>query len=299
MKKLLLTFLLAVFTVSLQADSWTNQYAQYGNLIVVKLDSAPFPHPDRANGHKQSTNVYTAEKNYSDNTVAILVPNGFRKSDKVDFVVHFHGWGNHVENVLKHYQLVQQFVDAGRNAVLVVPQGPYDARDSFDGKLEDKDGFKRFMGDVMATLRDRGVIGSEPIGDIILSGHSGGYQVISSIVAQGGMSEKVKEVWLFDALYARTDQFMNWFYRYPNRRLIDLYTEHGGTKGETEKLIAAVKVHQPPVSFVSKNESETTAADLKKYSLVFTFTPMEHDHTPYEHQTFAQYLKTSCLPPVK
>lgn len=297
MKKILLSLLLAAFAISLRAD-WAQQYDQYGNLIVVKLDSAPFPHPARASGHKQSTNVYTAEKNYSDNTVAIFVPKGFHRSDKVDFVVHFHGWGNHVERVLSQYHLVSQFVDSGRNAILVVPQGPYDARDSFDGKLEDAGGFKRFMGDVMATLRDKGVIHDEPVGSIVLSGHSGGYEAMSSIVARGGMSENIKEVILFDALYAGTENFMAWFDKYPDRKIINIYTEHGGTKKETEKLIAELKQRNPPVSLIAKNEAEISADDLKKYQLVFLFTPMEHDHTPYEHNSFCEFLKASPLPPI-
>jgi hypothetical protein len=154
------------------------------------------------------------------------------------------------------------------------------------------------MTDVMATLKQRGVIGNEPVGDIILSGHSGGYEVISSILARGGMDENIKEVFLFDALYGRTGKFMNWFDHYPNRRMINIYTEHGGTKQETEKLIADVKARKPPVSFVSKNEADITADDLKKYQLIFMFTPMEHDKTPYEHQSFCQYLKTSRLPAI-
>jgi len=68
------------------------------------------------------------------------------------------------------------------------------------------------------------------VGRIILSGHSGGYQVnFSAIVDHGGMSDKVSEVWLFDALYAQTDRFLKWMDT-RNGRLIDIYTEHGGTK---------------------------------------------------------------------
>lgn len=298
MKKLLLSLLLTGFAISLHADSWADQYAQYGNLIVVKLDSAPFPHPDRAQGHTYDKQFYPADKHYSDNTVGIFVPKGFRRLDKIDFVVHFHGWRHHVENTLSIYHLIPQFMDAGRNAILVVPQGPYDAPDSFDGKLEDENGFKRFMGEIMATLQQRGVIGAEPVGDIILSGHSGGYEVISSILAHGGMNDNIKEVFLFDALYGRTEKFMNWFDHYPNRRMINLYTEHGGTKQETEKLIADVKARKSSVSFVSKNEADLTPRDLKKFQLVFIFTPMEHDKTPYEHQSFRDFLKTSRLPPL-
>ncbi|HZQ46109.1 MAG TPA: hypothetical protein VFC07_03790 [Verrucomicrobiae bacterium] len=299
MNKLLLSLLPGCLTLSLYAETWPKNYADYGELIVVKLDSAPFPHPDRAKGHQYHEKLFTAEKNYSDNSVAIFVPKGFHPADKVDFVVHFHGWNNHVEKVLSHYQLIQQFAESGRNAVLVVPQGPYDASDSFDGKLEDENGFKKFMSEVMQTLRQREVIKSEPIGTIILSGHSGGYQVMSSIVAKGGLSDEVKEVWLFDALYARTDKFMDWYKDHPGRRMIDIYTEHGGTKGETEKLMASLKVPTQEIPFLFKKESEVTSQDLKKNQLVFLFSELEHDQVVDKHRSFCEYLKTSALAPIK
>lgn len=300
MNKLLLSLLPGCLTLSLYADTWPQNYADYGELIVIKLDSAPFPHPDRAKGHEYHKQLFSADKSYSDNSVAIFVPKGFRQTEKVDFVVHFHGWNNHVEKVLSHYQLIQQFVESGRNAVLVVPQGPYDAPDSFDGKLEDENGFKKFMGDVMNTLRQHGAIqGGTSVGTIILSGHSGGYQVMSSIVAKGGLSDEVKEVWLFDALYARTDKFMDWYKNHPGRRMIDIYTEHGGTKGETEKLMASLKVPTQEVPFLFKKESEVTSQDLQKNQLVFLFSELEHDQVVDKHRSFCEYLKTSALVPIK
>lgn len=298
MKTFLLSLFLTAFAFAAVAETPQEKYAPLGRLILVKLESAPFPHPSRAEGHKYQKEQYDAATHYSDNTVAIFVPKGFRRTDKVDFVVHFHGWRNHVEKVLSYYQLPQQFVESGKNAILVVPQGPYDAPDSSGGKLEDENGFKRFMAEVMATLRKEGVIESEPMGDIILCGHSGGYKVISAIVTHGGLEEKVKEVWLFDALYANTEQFMGWFKRFPERRMIMIYTLHGGTKEETEKLMASLKDAKPPLPFLSKKEAEVTERDLKDNKLIFIYTDLEHDKVPHEHHAFREYLKTSGLRPI-
>jgi hypothetical protein len=298
MKELLLTFVLAGVVSTLRAETPQEKYAPLGRLIMVKLESAPFPHPTRAKGHKYGNQEYDAATHYSDNTVGIFVPKGFRRTDKVDFVVHFHGWRNHVENVLGHYELPQQFAESGRNAILVVPQGPYDAPDSSGGKLEDENGFKRFMADVMETLRKEGVIEKEPMGDVILCGHSGGYKVISAIVTRGGLEEKVKEVWLFDALYANADQFMGWFKRFPDRRMIMIYTLHGGTKEETEKLMASLKAAKPETPFLAKKEAQMTESDLKDNKLIFIYTDLEHDLVPYAHHAFREYLKTSGLKPI-
>src|SRR5262249_44380005 len=190
-----------------------------------------------------------------------------------DFVVHFHGWRNHVEKVLDQYKLIEQLVGSGRNAILVVPQGPRDAPDSFGGKLEDADGFKRFMEETLQVLRDKSGLKQKPArsGRIVLSGHSGGYQVISSILDRGGLTGQVREVWLFDALYGRTDKFQAWVDR-DQGRLIDIYTENGGTKAETERWMATLA--KQPKSFLATNES--AHPDLCSQRLIFLFTDLPH-----------------------
>src|SRR5262249_23570255 len=162
-----------------------------------------------------------------------------------------------VQEVLRRYQLAEQLVESGRNAVLVVPQGPKDAPDSFGGKLEDPDGFKHFMDEVVQTLRQKSVLRRKEftMGSIILSGHSGGYRCMASILDRGGMTDHVKEVWLFDALYAEADKFLAWFDKY-HGRLLDVYTEHGGTKDETQKLMAMLKERGTP--FFSGDETKET-----------------------------------------
>ncbi|MDB6122985.1 MAG: hypothetical protein JWQ71_1978 [Pedosphaera sp.] len=297
MKKLFLLLIAGLFSISLHAETLQERYAKYGQVIFMQLPSAPFPHPERAQGRTRENKVYPADKHYSDSNVGIFIPRGFRPTDKVDFIVHFHGWNNHVERVFKNYQLIEQFVESGRNAILVVPQGPYDAPDSFDGKLEDEGGFKRFMADVMKTLRESNIVRSDRIGNIILSGHSGGYEAISGIVTVGGLSDHVTEVWLFDALYGRTEKFMNWFNNYHGKRLVNIYTKDGGTKKETEALMSDLKAKYIP--FLAKNESEVTPPELKKNRLVFIYTDLEHDHVVNKRHEFASYLQTSVFSDTK
>ena len=275
-------------------ENLPQRYAGCGELIVTQLASAPFPHPQRAEGHQYQKQLYPAKEHYTDSTVAIFIPKGFRETGTIDFVVHFHGWKNYVAGVLEQYQLIEQLLESGRNAVLVVPQGPRNAPDSFGGKLEDAKGFQRFMDEVVDTLRQKSALKKKgfTIGQIMLSGHSGGYEVISAIVARGGLTDHVREVWLFDALYAQTDRFLAW-HDQQHGRLLDIYTEHGGTKAETEQLMATLK--KRGTKFFSGKESETTAADLQANKLVFLFTALPHNDVVAKHQTFRWFLETSCL----
>jgi hypothetical protein len=280
--------------ISARAETLSEKYAPYGELIVTQLETAPFPHPKRADGHKYHDENYSAKEHYSDNTVAIFIPKGFRETGTNDFIVHFHGWRNNVAGVLAHYKLIEQLIASGRNAVLVVPQGPYNVPDSFGGKLEDPDGFKRFMADVVATVREKSSLKKKDfaLGQIILSGHSGGYEVSSSIVDVGGLSSKIREVWLFDALYAGTPKFLAWADN-QHGRFIVLYTEHGGTKGETEQLMADLKKRGTP--FFSAKEPDVKPSDLETNKLIFIFTELPHDDVLDKHEIYKEFLETSGL----
>jgi hypothetical protein len=285
---------LTFFLIGCVAQAVVAQTPDSGELIIKPFDSAPFPHPQRAEGHQYKDKFFSAKDHYSDSSVAVFIPKGFRETGTIDFVVHFHGWQNEVTNVLRQYQLLEQLVESGRNAILIVPQGPKNASDSFDGKLEDADGFKRFMDEVIANLRKHSALKHKEfaLGKIILSGHSGGYQVISSIVDHGGLTDHVKEVWLFDALYAQTEKFRAWFEK-EHGRLVNIYTANGGTRHETELMIEAFK--KSGTAFFAGNESELKADDLRTNHLAFIYTELPHNDVVAAHKTFRDFLKTSCL----
>ena len=286
-------FALAIFSaITAQADDIATRYAALGQLILTQLVAAPFPHPARANGHAYQNKLYSAAEHYADSTVAIFIPKGFRENGPIDFIVHFHGWNNTVAGTLSQFQLVEQLVASGKNAVLVVPEGPRDAPDSFGGKLEDTNGFKNFMSEVVETLRTRSILKKTNFtpGNIILSGHSGGYHVLSAIVDHGGLP--VKEVWLFDALYGGTENFLAWSDRQAGR-LLDIYTDHGGTSNETVRLIKLLENRGTP--FLAIEDSKATPAELRTNRLVFLHTDLTHNDVIEKRKTFREFLETSCL----
>lgn len=292
-KALLLVILLSGGAAS-AADSLGIISAAPGQLILTQLVAAPFPHPSRANGHTYKETFFPADKHYSDSTVAFFIPAGYQPKPNANFVIHFHGWRNTVGTTLAQYALPEQLVASGRNAILIVPEGPHDAPDSSGGKLDDPDGFQRFMAETMTALQQRGVLETNVgIGSIILSGHSGGYQVISSIVARGGLTAKVQEVWLFDALYAQSDRFLTWADQ-TGGRLLDIYTDNGGTKLRSEEMIAALKQqHKFPLV---TTDTAVTRAELQTNRFVFLHTDLAHNEVVAKRMTFQMFLETSCLP---
>jgi len=280
------------------AESLEGAYGNFGRLIVTQFVTAPFPHSSRADGHKYQDKFFPADQHYSDSTVAIFIPKGFREGKRVDVVVHFHGWGNSVEGTLRQFKLIEQFVESRKNAVLVVPEGPKNASDSSGGKLEDPDGFKRFAEELTVALRLHGGFRKTnfALGSIVLSGHSGGYRVISAILDRGGLSKQIREVWLFDALYAGTENFLAWWDR-QHGRLLNIYTGHGGTKDDTEAMMALLRQRGTP--FLARTDTGVSPKELKSGKLVFLSTDLGHNDVLEKRKTFRSFLETSCLRDLK
>lgn len=292
MKDILL-FMLCLSFAAQAEESHSLAMTNSGQLIVTQLVSAPFPHSSRAEGHKYKDEFFPADKHYSDNTVAMFVPKGFADAGRVDFVIHFHGWRNTVAGTLEQYKLADQLSASGRNAILIVPEGPKNAPDSSGGKLEDADGFKQFMDEVIAALKRRSVLKNDSrIGQIILSGHSGGYQVMSSVVERGGLADQVREVWLFDALYARGEKFLAWSEK-TGGRLVNIYTDGGGTKVRTEEMLAQLK--QRGTNMLVTTDTAVIAMELTTNKFVFLHTDLRHNEVVEKRKTFQQFLETSCF----
>ena len=292
MKAILFATLLAIAN-AVGAQPLEQHHSAQGTLILTQFIAAPFPHPSRAEGRKYKDEFYPADKHYSDSTVALFVPRNFRDTAKVDFVVHFHGWRNTVVGTLQQYKLIEQLVASGKNAVLIVPEGPHNAPDSAGGKLEDVDGFKRLIDEILATLKQRGLLQRDVVlGHIILSGHSGGYLVMSSILDHGGLTPHIKEVWLFDALYAQGDKFLAWSEQ-PGGRLLNIYTDGGGTKARTEEMMTALKERGP--RFLATTDAQVSASELRTNKFVFLHTDLGHNEVLEKRGTFGEFLKTSIL----
>ena len=276
-----------------RAEDLGARFAGSGTLIMTQFVSAPFPHVSRTNGHTYKGEAFTAAEHYSDATVALFVPAAFRATNQVDVVIHFHGWRNTVAGTLTRFDLVEQLVASRRNAVLMVPEGPRNAPDSSGGKLEETNGFRNFMAEAMAVLQHRNVIPTNAVlGRVILSGHSGGYQVMSSIVAQGGLTDRIREVWLFDALYARGEKFRAWADQ-TGGRLLNIYTDGGGTKVRTEEMMAGLRERQK--TFLASTDREAAAVALRTNQSVFLHTDLGHNDVLARRKTFQLFLETSCL----
>lgn len=291
----ILFFLFLVF--SAEAQEWRTTTSTSGTIIgeslTVRMKSAPFPHPKRAQGHTYEGKSYPAEQHYRDSSVMLFVPKGFKATKTLDVVMYLHGWNNCIDTANAQFRLAEQFAESGRNAVLVFPEGPRFAPDSFGGKLEDSCGLQRLFAETLETLRRTKNIKAR-LGNVILAGHSGAYRGMAYMLLRGGVP--VREVWLFDALYGQTEKFAHWLETDCKRlrgRFINIYTDGGGTKAETEKLMEDLTAWNAP--FRAVEESNATKQDFMRSSAVFIHTDLSHNDVIARRSQFRQYLETSCL----
>lgn len=198
-----------------------------GQWARIYLKNSPFPHPSRRYGHRYKNIFFSYNTSYADSSAIVFIPDGYKPIRKLNnVVVHFHGWNNEVMNVMYKFNLIPQFVKSHKNAILILAQGPKNAMDSSGGKMEDKDGLKKFLYEALLNLRTQKKITSAALGHVIISAHSGGYRPAILGLVKGGLPLHVKEIFLFDAFYDLTDLLIPWLKSDSDHRLRSIFTAH-------------------------------------------------------------------------
>lgn len=248
-----------------------------GRTFLQPFPAAPYPYAGRP---------------YSDSTIGIYVPAGYRAGDTVDYVVHFHGFCNDVRHVLARYRLREQLEMSGRNAILIVPQGPRDARDDNFGKVEhEQGGFARLIDQIAAFLRTQGVTQATRTGKIVLSSHSGGYGGEAGVLARGGLTDAITDVLMFDTAYAFFDIYASWAKARPENHLLSIFT--ADTENGNVYLMSLVQGPQPNI-FVHTAHG-MTLAQLQTRAPTFILTTVAHDELLQRYNWFSLFLQTTAL----
>jgi len=266
-----------------------------GKYLFFKLCSAPFPHPEREAGIIYGNKIYSAEECYQDSTVLVFIPEDFNSKDSINFVLYFHGWRNNIDNAVKDFHLIEQFIESRVNAIFVFPEVAKNAPDSFAGKMEDESGLKNLLNELMDSLFVNEYIKHKKIGSIILAGHSGAYQAMGMSLKHGGYADKILDVLLFDALYD-VDLFKDCF---PNLqgRFINVCTNYGGgTKEKSERLINYLSSNK--VLYLKTMDSELTMSDLLNNQLIFIHSNLRHDEVVFKRNQFRDFLISSKVPKI-
>jgi acylphosphatase len=254
---------------------------------VYELKNAQFPHPSRMNGHSYKEQFFSYEDHYSDSSVLVVVPDAYKKSNKTDLMIFIHGWGNTKDKCNKKFELTEQLNESGKNILLVIPEGPVLAKDSFSGKFSDKDGFQRFIDELADSLKQDGIIRNKRIGRIILTGHSGAYHAMAHILRRGGYTDKISDVVIFDGLYTYENDFLRWVLEHDGR-LIDIYTQNGGTLDNSEVLMA--KCDSASIDYYKGETKGLTK--LPDDRVIFLYSDLKHGEVMHLRKNVLKVLKS-------
>lgn len=183
-----------------------------GRWGIYRSDAAPFPQKQRKRGFKASGGTfYPYHPHYDDNSIVVVVPNTFRETDEgTNVIVHFHGEMSDNMMLLEQDRMPVAMVAQKTNAILVLPQGPYRARDAFGGKMTESGGLKRLIDDMLATMKSEKVIETTRLHHLLISADGFGYHPAAFALKRGGLEVHITDVFLFEAHYRNPEVFRDW-----------------------------------------------------------------------------------------
>jgi len=261
--------------------------------MLVSLKSSAFPYlginprteapfldisrGDRRGHRGMGGKVFWQDETFNDNRTLMHVPENFDIRKPGVIVVFFHGNGATLERDVRDRQMVpQQISDSGVNAVLLAPQLAVNAADSSAGKFWQPGGLKRFVtesADHLAELygdpRAAQAFANMPV---IIVGYSGGFVPTAWSLEVGGLGNRVRGVFLLDAVYGELDKFASWIENNRSGFFVSSYTR--GTERHQRDLMQMLR---------EKGVAVSTDIDgpLKPGSVVFVETPEGVTHRDY------------------
>src|SRR5438132_1813847 len=268
-------------------------------LVGLKSSAFPYlgnnPHTDEPflnisrgdrRGHRGNAGrVYWQDETYNDNRVLMHVPENFDVRKPGVIVVFFHGNGATLERDVRDRQLVpQQISDSGVNAVLLAPQLAINAADSSAGKFWQPGGFKRFIDESASHLArlygDPKAAQAFANLPIVIVGYSGGFLPTAWSLEVGGIPDRVRGVFLLDAVYGELDKFASWIEKNRTGFFVSSYTRY--TKRHDQELMQTLRDKGVTVT-------ESMDGPLQPGSVVFVQTPDGVTHRDYVTQAWTEH----------
>ena len=233
---------------------------------------------DGRRGHRSyGGRVYWQDTTYNDNRVLMHVPENFDIRKPGVIVVFFHGNGATLERDVRDRQLVpQQITDSGVNAVLLAPQLAVDAADSSAGKFWQPGGLKRFIdesaGHLASLYGDPRAAREFANLPVILVGYSGGFVPTAWSLEVGGLGNRIRGVFLLDAVYGELDKFASWIANNRSGFFVSAYTRY--TERHDQELMQMLR--QKGIAI-----SDEMDGPLRPGSVVFVKTQDGVTHRDY------------------
>src|SRR5947199_7570059 len=263
----------------------SSAFPYYGNNPASDAPFLNISKGDRRGHRSYGGRVYWQDQTYNDNRVLVHVPENFDVRKPGVIVVFFHGNGATLERDVRDRQLVpQQISDSGVNSVLLAPPLAVNAADSSAGKFWRPGGFKRFIDESASHLarlhgdpKSAQAFANLPI---VIVGYSGGFLPTPWSPQVGGVPNRVRGVFLLDAVYGELDKFASWIEKNRTGFFVSSYTRY--TKRHDQELMQMIRDRGITVT-------ESMDGPLRPGSVVFVKTPDGVTHRDYVTQAWTEH----------
>ena len=187
--------------------------------------------------------------------VIVHSPEGFDASAPLHLVVFLHGYRGCARVLMgegpsacksggspvRGWGLGARHDQAARNTLFVIPQLAFMRRSGRPGCFAAEGCFRAFVQELLSEVLSPRLgrpLGLAELGSITLAAHSAGFETALAILQRGGMSEHVRHVLLFDALYAGSGAFARWLAGQgaAPARLLSIHLGRGKTRSQSEAL---------------------------------------------------------------
>jgi hypothetical protein len=234
-------------------------------------------------------------------TAVVHAPAGFDPRAPLHVVVFLHGHNGCAQVLMaggearcrpgdaarEGWDLAARHDAAGTNTLFVIPQLAFLQRSGDPGCFARAGCFRRFLdellGDALASQLG-GPRALRELGSLTLVAHSGGFQAALAILEHGAVSERVRAVVLFDALYAHADRFFAWLRGSARKdaRLVSVYLGNGSTRRESRALLARAR-RALGAGQVATAGGGTLASELPRRRVLIAPTRAAHRAVPEHH----------------
>src|SRR5471032_3148983 len=177
----------------------------------------------------------------------------------------------------------QQISESVVNAVLLVAKLAVDAADSSAGKFWQPGGLKRFVTESSEHLaklygdpRAAKTFANMPV---VIVGYSGGFVPAAWSLEVGGLGNRVRGVFLLDAVYGELDKFASWIINNRSGFFVSAYTRY--TRRHDKELMDMLKDKGVSIA-------EDIDGPLRPGSVIFVQTPDGVTHRDYVTQAWTE-----------
>lgn len=236
----------------------------------------------------------------------VHLPAGFDPARPVHLVFFFHGSGVCVGQFLGQRDRCgaalaygpgcggpDRFDPLGANAILVIPQLRFGARDVLNHTGALRTLIEELLHETLPAAAGLPSLDVQRLDGITLVAHSAGHRALERGLADPALVPLVRNVVLFDTTPVGTTAYRHWFASAGRRhRLTVLHTGWSAARQEAAAIVEVAR-RVPGVSATITNSANAIAA-MSTHDVVAAYVPFEHGWVPWLY--FPKVLGALALP---